>query len=399
MPASALHAASAGIESDGSLQILLDNLRNAAGDEMIQLGQSGNATEGKNSLLNELQERVNTVATTLDETDARLARALVSLLAHSHRLTQLQPDSLSTPLESSGLEELGVPDWESSNIYDTLDRQVSNLKARRADEEETSTRQLDDGARTRVERALLWNHIDEDLEVVSRLCRQRIAAADPFADELGDDAHTIGRERAISPGAPPEYDHADFELPEYQHRASYDYPPSFKEKEKRRVMPDDTASVSTIQQRFSMADEKMRLDLEAVTMAIDRLYMVAPQLHNQRVELRAKKREEMERAAKAATTTSTRGKSLTPSGQRSRSGSGVASGEEKLNRSGSGTKGKGRMKEGDDLESMLSLIGRASSRRMNDQAVTLSEEMRDRMRKARMEDDENVRHNYLPIFS
>jgi hypothetical protein len=397
MPASAHQASStSSTDSDASLRILLDNVRTLAGEEMIQLDHS----KGKNALFNELQERVNAVASTLNETDSQLARSLVSLLTHSHRLAQLQPDSLSLPTQST--EENA--DWESSNIYDTLDRQVSHLKARRADEEENSSDRnlLDENARERVERALLWNRIDEDLETVSRLCRQRIGAVDPFADVQDDNLRTIGRDRTISFSLPPEYDPADFEPPEYQYRTSYDYPPSFseKEKDKRSLTLDDTASITnSIHQRSSTAsthDEKMRLDFEAITMAIDRLYLVAPQLHNQRVELRAKKREEMERAAKAKSSSS-RAKSSTPRGQRSRSGSGVASGDERLSGSGSGTKGKGKMKEADDFDSMLSLIGKASSRRMNDQAVVLSDDLRERMMKARIVDDENVSHFYLSM--
>lgn len=43
-------------------------------------------------------------------------------------------------------------------------------------------------------------------------------------------------------------------------------------------------------------DEKMRLELEGMTVAIERLYAVAPQLGNQRVELKAAKRQELELA-------------------------------------------------------------------------------------------------------
>ncbi len=99
------------------------------------------------------------------------------------------------------------------------------------------------------------------------------------------------------------------------------------------------------------------MDLEAVTLAIDRLYMVAPQLHNQRVELKKSKVEELERARKM---------------------------------------GKGKQRETSaeedarELGMLADLVSKAADRKMVDQAVVLNESLRDKLRKAQREDDIKV---------
>jgi ubiquitin-protein ligase E3 D len=108
----------------------------------------------------------------------------------------------------------------------------------------------------------------------------------------------------------------------------------------------------------------MRFDLEAVTMAIDRLYMVAPQLHNQRVELKTSKVKEMEKARLA--------------GQSSSSKSTVS-------------EGKQRERDVKELEGILDLIGKASDRKMTDQLVVLEGGMKARLEKARQRDLAKVR--------
>lgn len=329
--------------------------------------------QGREGLINELRERVESFAGSLEQGDAQLASALVSLLAHANRISRDAQASPPPPLEDE-LSDLSLHE----NIYDTLDRQVAHLKAQRVEGDETAS--TDAGARGRIERALLWNRIDQDLETVSRLCRTRIAIGmdDPFDDTTG----VTNRQRSISPSLnlPPDYEY-DYDLPEYQGRASYEYPPSFVEKyageknEKQKPLTvDDTASIRT-----TKMDEKMRLELENITSAIDRLYAVAPQLHNQRVELRKGKLEELQRAANAAPS-----KNTPKSGQRSRSGSGG-------DLTGSTSKVKGKMKEDQELEEILQLIGKASSRRLDDQTVVMSEDLAKKLGKARDIDEGEVR--------
>ena len=113
--------------------------------------------------------------------------------------------------------------------------------------------------------------------------------------------------------------------------------------------------------------EKMRMDLEAVALAIDRLYLVAPQLHEQRVELKKSKREQLEQMERARAASSSRERST------------VRPGKERATT------------EGGELEKMMALIGKASERRMLDQAVVLDGGMEAKLERARQRDQEKVR--------
>jgi hypothetical protein len=132
----------------------------------------------------------------------------------------------------------------------------------------------------------------------------------------------------------------------------YEYAKSLEDEENSELK---TGEPRTSTSHIPGLSEKMRMDLDAVTSAIDRLYLVAPQLHNQRVELKQRKVEELERAKHA------------------------------LPRSAEG-KGKGKDRDAQELDTLLGMIGKASARRMNDQAVVVSEEMRMRMELAQQKD-------------
>jgi hypothetical protein len=118
------------------------------------------------------------------------------------------------------------------------------------------------------------------------------------------------------------------------------------------------------------ANEKMRLDLEAVTLAIDRLYLVAPQLLNQRVELKTSKLQEMEKARHAGRQSH---KPALP-------------------------KGKQRERDVEELENILDLIGKASERKMADQMVVLEGGMKSRMEKARQRDMEKASYLHMIVI-
>jgi hypothetical protein len=224
-----------------------------------------------------------------------------------------------------------VPIWShdesvaNTGNLDSLARQLSEFQLQRHDQ---SDHEGSLPPVVAVEKALLWARIDENLETVLNLCHYR---------EEDQPQH--------SPSDPPQYDLLSHggELP-----PNYDPGPE--------LFGSDTKTVASLSYRMSM-DEKMRLDLDEVTTAIDRLYRVAPQLHNQRVELKRSKLEELEiaRAAQAATASS------------------------------------GKQKER-ELERIVDMIGRASERKLVQQTVILGD-MDARIERLRQRDLQKVHFN------
>jgi hypothetical protein len=302
-----------------ALRSLVANLRHAESrnSEMIQVSSSDDDT----SLLRELFGYADALTPSLHAQDARLVHALVSLLADLNRLSVLgvSPPSKDVPVWSH--------DASISNTgnLDSLARQLSEFQLQRHDQsdQEGSLPPV-----IAVEKALLWVRIDETLETVLNLCHYR--EEDRSRHSLSD---------------PPQYDllSHDGELP-----PNYDPDPE--------LFGSDTKTVVNLSYRMSI-DEKMRLDLDEVTTAIDRLYRVAPQLHNQRVELKRSKLEELEiaRAAQAAPAS------------------------------------LGKQKER-ELERIVDMIGRASERKMVQQTVILGD-MDARNERMRQRDLKKVHFN------
>ncbi|KAF8591361.1 hypothetical protein K439DRAFT_1327342, partial [Ramaria rubella] len=311
-----------------ALHTLVSNLRHRYDSEVHDMEASDDA-----SLLRELDKRVTSLIDngTIQSRDAPLARSLVSLITHLNRVSVIFPDSSHrSPVE------LPQPP-STADIYDTLRRQVSELQSHRDARALVDPEQESNGPPIQVvENAILWNKIDDDLDQVFRLCRER--------------AESVPQPYSPTASLPPEYDLGDYEPPTYD-------PTEYSEAAaaKAAIKPYGTTSLLAPSQSANAMDEKMRLDLEAVTMAIDRLYLVAPQLTNQRVELKRSKLEQMERARAA-------GSDISPE-----------------------KKGE---KDVQELERMLELIGKASTRRIEGQSVVLDEEggMAARVEKARLRD-------------
>jgi hypothetical protein len=318
-----------------ALQTLLSNLRNRdSGDEVIEIDPSLNNTE----LIDELRLRVNSLASSLSPSDAQLARALVSLLSHFNRLSVIQSNTMSSITSTVGPTTSNEQPYPSADVFDVLKRQLSDLQLER----QSKGDRVAPGSPPilAVEISLLWSKIDEELELVLSLCRER--------------TETLPPRLSVSDHQPPQYDLADYE---YE-----DIPPEYEHGARSSVDSLDTKPRHSLQSTISpaAANEKMRLDLEAVTMAIDRLYLVAPQLHNQRVELKTSKVEEMEKARRA--------------------GGQSASSQSKV------SEGKQRERDVKELEDILDLIGKASDRKMTDQSVVLEGGMKARLEKVRERD-------------
>ncbi|KAG6908171.1 hypothetical protein DXG01_005871 [Tephrocybe rancida] len=311
--------------SSSALQTLIANLRTREDtDDMIQISSGHSDAE----LLNELRVRTDAISSTLEPADALLATSIVSLLSHFQRLSTIQSTPTRTLSEAAASSPHDVAG--SSDPFSLLRRQLSDLQVERL---ASQPGLLVPGAPPVlvVEAALLWNKIDEELEIVVAMCKERTA------DTLS---------------LPPEYDLED-NYEDYPHDTLPEY-----DGQRVRTSIDSksrhTPHSPTISAR--QMDEKMRLDLEGVAMAIDRLYLVAPQLHNQRVELKSSKVAQMEKARREG--------SQTPQSRH------------------------GKQKEDDfqDLERMWDLLGKASERSLVDQSVVLEGGLPARLEKARQKD-------------
>ncbi|KAJ3746783.1 HECT-like ubiquitin-conjugating enzyme-binding-domain-containing protein [Lentinula detonsa] len=307
--------------SSSALHTLVSNLRDGSTGEMIQTSCS----ESDADLIQELYIRVDEISSSLLSSDAELVKTLIALLSHLHRLSVLV--NPSSPSQITSVWN-AADSTDSHNLFDTLKRQISDFQLERsASQQDVVPR----GSKPvlAVEAALLWSQIDQELDIVVSMCKER-------TEYLSYD--------------PPDYEYDT--LPVYDHESSID--------DYNQQKLQSEASSSPVIPGGQMS-EKRKLDLEAVTMAIDRLYLVAPQLHNQRVELKSTKLAQMETAKRQGTQTSA-----------------------------TSSRSAGKQKEHDrdvkELENMLELINKASGRTLKDQSVILDGGMKSRLEKVRQRD-------------
>ena len=309
------------------------------------------------ALIREMQTRVDHLANLrLPQHDGSVACALVSLIAQFHRLSELHPAPTRTATLPRTMSwgtsrtESALP--STSDPLSRLQRQLTDLQLER------DARSSEDGHSSRppvqaVETALLWSRVDQDFDRILALCSQQASLVPEEEDAASLYDHL-----------PPEYEAGEYrdpfmsdaELPLYE---AGEYEGYVEKGEKAR---DSTAVAAG-----GMSD-KMRMDLEAVALAIDRLYAVAPQLHDQRVELKKSKKEQMERARLAG-----------PSREQER--------DEVRTKV---RPGKEREREDVELERMVALIGKASKRKLLDQSVILDSGMQAKLEQARQRDSEKV---------
>lgn len=318
------------VKPTSALQTLLSNLRNMSA-EGETTGTNISLTDTE--LIDELRSRIDGLTSSLSSSDAQLARVLVSLLSHFDRLSIIKSKILSSRASGPGRAT-----WKSSeqpnssaDVFGMLKRQLCDLQVERQSKGDVVTPGTPPVLA--VETSLIWTQIDEELETILSLCKER------------------------NESLPPQYNSSDYEYD--------DIPPEYDYGTRNSVDSSDTKARSLLQPSINLttANEKMRLDLEAVTLAIDRLYLVAPQLHNQRVELKTSKLQEMEKARLAGKSP----KSAVP-------------------------KGKQRERDVEELETIFDLIGKASERKMADQMVVLDGGMKSRLEKARQRDMAKASH-------
>jgi hypothetical protein len=312
-----------------ALQTLLNNLRShEAQGEMVETRESATDSD----LLRELHVRVKAISHLMASSDAALANALISLLLNLSRLSDFQTSTTQSSNQalSEGSSNL-VDSPIATDLFDTLTRQLSDLQIKRLSSPLGPFAPGMSPSVT-VETALLWSRIDSELENVVSLCKQRTESLPQFVQDY----------------LPPEYDFAV---------NGSENPPDY-EMGGRTLIDDTKSKVEHSAQATTVrsVEEKMKLDLEAVAVAIDRLYLVAPQLHNQRVELKSSKLAEMEKASRT-----------------------VISEERDIK----------------ELEHMLDLLGKASERTIRDQSVVLDGGMQSRMDKVHQKEATKVRSYFL----
>ena len=300
-----------------ALETLVMNLRKQqdTGDEMTEFHPP--TTEA--ALAHELQERVRKVSPSLSPEDATLANSLTTILTYFSRLSSIQA---SYPPTNGATTSTHTPRNDAPppvDMYDALTRQLNELQLERLTNGVSSS--------SSTELSILWSQIDRELENIVSMCKQRAELVPRFFPE----------------NQPPQYDYDYDELYDFESPPEYDGGSKVRDSKSEP----ETAAPSRI------TDEKMRQDLESITMAIDRLYLVAPQLHNQRVELNSSKLAQLERARQEGTKMNSR---------------------------------KGKERDRKELETMIEMIGKASERTLKDQSVVLEGGMESMLEKAKMKD-------------
>lgn len=330
MPSSPATSSTHQLEAN-ALETLVTNLRTqqTTSEEMVEMHQATAEAE----LARELRERVHSLSPTLSPHDAALANSLATILTYFDRLSSLHASN-PTPINAS--TSTNTPRNADApppiDMYDALTRQLNELQFERLT-------QGSSGAS--LEMAILWSQIDRELESIVSMCKERTERLPRFYQENLPPQYDYDQDTLYDFDSPPEYDGTG--------RPSLD---KSKHREDNHHLERLSSAASS-----RISDEKMRLDLEGIAMAIDRLYLVAPQLHNQRVELKSSKLAQLEKARKE----------------------------------GSLSSRKGKEREKQELENIIGMLGKASERKLIDQSVVLEDGMQGLLEKAKMKDIAKVR--------
>ncbi|CAE7062126.1 unnamed protein product [Rhizoctonia solani] len=335
---------------------LVSNLRlQNVGDVMIQ------ASDEHDALLCELGQHIDHCSELMDTKDARLARLLVTLLQFSSKLATLTPSTSLSPPSNFALST--SQHLSEDEVYNTLSQQASNIQLRLQDSKPGGSAQSSSVSAT--EQAMLWAQVNHVLGEIQTLCHERTVPTffSPY--------HSADYDKTL----PPEYDQNDFESnPPLYETHSQPFVDFAQGKEKRSLEEQSIHQGASSHRESIVSSEKMKLDLDSVMMAIDRLYLVAPQLSNQRVELKGRKLEQMEFARVAGAI-----EKLVDTGR--------LDDQRATYRPNSALrKGKQRLEDKQDLDQLMSLIGQAASRTLDSQTVFV-DDMQARLARARQRDN------------
>ena len=315
--------------NDSALQPLLQDLRNACetiegSEEMRQLST---LSANDSIAIQEIRSRVEYLGTYFaggeSIRDARTALSLASLLGCTRRLHTLYRYSPFLLNISSGIDEQNEPpsptynpslsrdhlppppafigssssDLSGNQIYHNLHRQAKSLQTTSAHAHRSDLQDSAQAVRA-VEEAeveLLWGRVDDLLETISLVYQPRQTLSSPSqVDSLrkGADFVLIGPTPAMASDDSrfptqhhlPEY--STSEPPVYareEHSETHDEDRLFDD-EKHLDQPSSSPR-RALGTGTGVSDEKMHLDLDRMTSAIDRLYLASPQLSNQRADV------------------------------------------------------------------------------------------------------------------
>lgn len=264
-----------------------------------------------------LELRLSDWITLLRPRDAELATNLLSLLSQLDSISSFNDAKI--PLQT-------VSDTNDANVYQNLRCQLEDLRSRGNGPYSPAPA---DVVQSHIMEPTFLNEIISTLDTVQILCNYNYRT----------------RSVQYAESIPP-----DYELPSPS-RSTFDLeaPPQYRKNSDRHII-DSKQHLQPSQESYS---EKMRLDLESVARAIDRLHRAAPQLHDQRAELRFSK---------------------------------ISNGLK--------TKKLGKQKAiepgPDDLNHILDLVGKASERKMFDQVVLVEGGMNARLDEARRKEQNQV---------
>ncbi|GAA5909960.1 hypothetical protein JCM8208_006398 [Rhodotorula glutinis] len=257
--------------------------------------QSSASADG--ALLEELQARVEATAVeVLPPTEAELARTLASLLVCIERLAVISRSG-EPYARFPRASRPASPVQPSSNVYEALEREAAALIQSGRDQPSTSPEAVVGAARQveQAERDLLWGRVDDLSERVKLLSRRRAEGVEALdqvphlrENEYGElPSYSYDGDAASQSHLPPSYYGDGVELAnEKKGDGVSDVKPA---PPRSPSLLDPSAGTSTrtttrIRKVSSANSEKMQRDLDSVSEAIERLYVVSPQLANQRVE-------------------------------------------------------------------------------------------------------------------
>lgn len=295
------------------------------------------------------------VSAIIPDVDKHLMESLLNVLTHA---TGFVDDPQHHSIQHQGCDPSGPVDYTSSlaNLQQSLARLLQSSALDTLDQKGAGISSLPP-----AQHSLTSTHLgDASLSLLNGLSRRRRGPTN---------VHRLSHDSEL----PPEYEYGP---PAYVNSSSEDAKSAAKVRHIQsapdlgRLLPRSSFAPATT--------EKDRIDLDTVTLAIERLYTVAPQIRGQRVELNSSKKQELE-LARIMGTLQRLGNRL--DSQRARGGNLSRSASEHNLAVTSGAKGKGRAEDVGDLENFLEMISGAQRSHLVNQRAAVSENASIRLRR------------------